>query len=104
MAEQLAGPAQLLDRVDLARFHDARGDQRGRVAGGADADHHEIALAGHAEGLGDALLRQQDLAVADAVGHERHRHDIGLRAGPVGDAVDHLVRVGGEAARQTAHQ
>ena len=104
VGEQLADAAIALDLVDFGMLDHAGGDQRSFPLGRAYADEHQVGPACQIEDIADAALAEQHLTVLGRVGDERHRHHIGLRAGPLGQTMDDVVRVGREFARHAAKQ
>jgi hypothetical protein len=63
-----------------------------------------IGGAGQREHRLQAALAQEHLLVLDAVGEERHRHEIALGAGDLGQTVDDVERVCGGVAGEAAEQ
>jgi hypothetical protein len=102
-AEDVAGrvegyqllPFRLVDHADLA-------DVRVLLLQRADADDHHLRLAGEAEHVLHALLRQQRVLFLRVGGKVGHGQEIALAAGPFHQPVDHVERVGGKLARQAA--
>ena len=101
---ELPDPPGRRDLVHLAGLDHPRGDELRQRVDGADAHELQARRRGHLEDLAHAALLQQDLAVLDRIGEEGHRHHVGLRRGPLGQPVHHVVGIGGIVARQPAEQ
>ncbi len=71
-------------------FADARHEKRGRSCQCQDFRHAE--------------LRQKHVLVFDRIGEERHRHEVGLSAGALGEPVDDVEGIGGKSAGQAAEE
>ena len=103
-AQDLAKRAGRGHLIDFSRRHHAGRRDETLIVDLADADEMQRRLARQSHHIGDAELRQQHGFILDAVGEERNRKKIGFRARALGEAMDDVIGVGGEAAGQAAEQ
>lgn len=104
MAQEFADAASRVDFGNFIGFDHARGNKLRPRIRRAKPCEFDIGLVRPIHDLAHSGLGQQDFSILLGICEEGHRQDMGRRAGLFGNAMHHVMGVGGIVPRQPAKQ